>query len=277
MACFNKWDIGQCGCSCTLAVRVQGCNAPVPAGLDVEILTGATVVYSGTTDSSGVYSFSGTAGTYDVRVTDNRTPSRWQTQTFTSQSLACGGQTDVFLSSPKSGYHCLPGGPCGDPWADTLEDTDPNGTWTLTYASSHAHSGYAGWYGCATKTSMASVVTALPPGVCGPPTTGTADVDYVIGIYYDTSDNKLKVACFYGLYPPPGSERTSSTPTCAGGVLDPNAGIPVSCIGSIVITWDYDDTLTIACPPSASLSATVPTGGGGAWVNPGGGNHTITE
>ena len=262
MACFTKQDIGQCGCSCPLTVTVLGCNdLPVGAGVTVNLKVGGSTVYTEDTDSSGEAAIAGAAGTYDIEVVDGRTPSRWQTQTFSGQILSCGGNTDVTLGNRKTGYQCTD--ICGDPLSETLYATDANGTYTMTYSGGQWSSA------CASK-SMSSVVTALAPGFCFP-TVGTGTVRYIVVL--QTSGTIIDV---YGFYIAPGSERTSSTPTCTGGALDINAGIPVSCIGSID-TVNASATPSVTCPPSLSLTATMPTSGGASTANPGAGSITITE
>ena len=268
MACFTKGDIGQCGCSCALQVTVLGCNdLPVGAGVTVNLKVGGSTIYSEDTDSSGEAAISGAAGTYDIEVVDGRTPSRWQTETFTGQILSCGGNTDVTLSSPQSGYHCIT--ICGDPLADTLYATDANGTYTLTYQTP-GPSGVDGWYsGCASKASMASVVTALAAGICTP-TVGTGNVVYYIRITTDGA-----VANVYGAYQNP-PQRTAATPTCSGGTINYNAGIPISCIGSVG-PFTAGSSVTVTCPPSPSISGTMNSAGASSTANPGAGSITITE
>lgn len=265
MACFSKWDIGQCGCACSLSVLVKGCGSTplaVGSGLTVNLKVGGSTVYTGTTDSTGTASMSGAAGTYDVEVVDGRTPSRWTTQTFTAQSLSCGTPVAVTLTTVKSGFHCTSNN-CGDPVADTLYATDANGTWTLTYSGGT-------WSGCATHTSMASVVTNLNAGVCTK-ITGTANTPYVINYA------GISVGNTWGAYQAPFNQQTSATPSCSAGVLDYNATIPVSCFGSIGVD-SASMSPTIVCPPSFSLSGTMP--GSSAVLgttNPGAGSITITE
>lgn len=239
----------------------------IGAGVTVNLKVGGSTVYTGTTDSSGIAAISGAAGTYDIEVVDGRGTSRWNTQTF-SGTLSCGGTTTVTMSAIlgglKTGFYCSYF--CGDPLAGTLYGTDANGTWTLTYDASHAQG--AGWYGCASKMSMASVVTALNPGACTVSTTGTANVAYYIGLPAAAS----YVRDYYGRHG--GTAQTSSTPTCSAGVLDLNAGIPLSCIGSIFLTI-AQATASATCDP-ASITATMPSSASSA-TNPGSGSITITE
>lgn len=277
MACFNKWDIGQCGCACDLSFQVFGCRGAetgynVGSGVTVEWRSGGSTIYSADTDSSGIATVSGVAGNYDIRVTDNRTPSRWETFTSGSISFSCGATVQGSLTTPKSGYHCSDC--CGDPLADTLYDTDPNGTWTLAYDGSNVNG--AGWYGCGTKTSMASVVTALAAGVCTP-TTGTANVPYVIKLPARVAGvGPCEIRTYWGHYLAPGAQRTTSTSTCSAGAMDYNAGIPGTCIGSIGQATAAA-TPTTTCPPALSLSASLPSTGTSGVANPGSGTHTITE
>lgn len=272
MACFSKQDIGACGCACALQVRVKGCGATpkaVGSGVTVNLKVGGTTVYTGTTNSSGIAAISGAAGTYDVEVVDGRASSRWATETFSGQSLSCGGTTDVTLSTINSGFHCSEF--CGDPLDDTLYATDPNGTWTLTYAATGlGGSGSAGWYGCATKTSMTSVVTSLSAGTCIA-TTGTANTNYLIQVPASGST----LVNHYGQYLAP-PQITTSTPTCSGSALNFAAGIPVGCTGSLGYA-SASFAATVACPPSLSLTATMPSFGTNLTANPGAGSITITE
>ena len=272
MACFTKGDIGQCGCSCTLPIEVLGCfngsaYLPVGSGVTVNLKVGGSTIYTGTTNSSGVASITGAAGVYDIEVVDGRTPSRWATATNTGTSTSCGSTTSVYTGAVNSGFHCSL--LCGDPLADTLYATDANGTWTLTYDAGNPNG--VGWYSCATKTSMASVVTNLNAGVCTK-ITGTANTPYFIKM---TTGATLSDT--YGQYAAPGAEQTSATPTCSSGTLNLNATIPVSCLGAITAASASTSGTMASCPPSLSITATMPSTGSNSTANPGAGSITITE
>jgi hypothetical protein len=250
-------------------VKVYGCLSAfagfeIGAGFLVEWISSGTTVYSATTDSSGVASVTGTAGTYDLRVTDTRGTPRWSALTASGVIFACNTPVAAVMTTPLSGFRC--GGFCPDALKETLYATDANGTWTLTYDASHPSG--AGWYGCGTKTSMTGVVTSLSAGACIK-TTGTANTSYVIGL----SAVGMLVTNLFGRH---GSGfPTSSTPSCSGGTLDLNANIPGSCAGAIV-QESASTTVSGTCAP-LSLTATMPSFGSVGNPNPGAGSITITE
>lgn len=273
MSCFSNWDIGGCGCGGLIGVLVNGCNgAPVGPGITVNFKVGGSTIATGTTDIFGVASAVGPTDTYDIEVVDGRTPSRWDTETIPGVLCVSGGTFDpVFLSSPKAGFHCSEF--CGDPLKDTLTATDPNGGWTLTYDALHPYG--SGWYGCATKAAMANVVTSLPPGLCNPATVGAANTVYLIQVL----DNSSTISNFWGHYTRVGSERTSSTPTCAAGALNLNANLHPTCIalGAVGLAGAGVSASVGDCPPALSLTATMPATGTSSTANPGAGALTVTE
>lgn len=263
MACYSKWDPGNCGCACTLQVAVKGClGLAVGSGLTVDIKVGGSTIDTQTTNSSGVATFTQPAGTYDVVVTDGRGTSRWTTQTFTSKSLTCGGSTSVTLTSPKAGFHCWV---CGDPLKDTLNYTDANGTGTLVYDGANVNG--SGWYGCGALPSQVGVITSLAAGVCIP-TTGTATVNYAIR-FGTTNDASNYWALNF-------TNTQAATVTCSSGTLNLNAGIPPSCAGYFH-QEQADSSGSFTCPPSFSLTWTMPAVNGLGRPNPGAGSITITE
>jgi hypothetical protein len=266
-----------CGCcSCALQVNVRGCNSmSLAAGLTVDLKVGGSTIYSGTTDSSGTASISGAAGTYDVVVTDSRTPSRWDTQTFTGQTLTCGGTLTVTMTSVKTGFTCVP--MCAEPISDTLYGTDVNGTWTLTRMT-YAALSITGWWGCASRSGM-TAVTSINAGCIR--TTGTGTVPYIVGLYVSGSSWVLandwgKITSF--------PDQTSGTPTCSSGALNLNAGLTPGCFGIVQRTGATSLTITSSsCPLSFSVSGQVPIRDTGINTtnNPGsptiGSTLTVTE
>lgn len=114
------------GCCCqteTCPVRVRGCSGFVlGAGIEVRAQQSGSTVATAQTDAAGVAELAVPPGTYDLVVEDLRTTSRWTgPQSFAGRSLSVSSTTEVTLTGPKTGFHCLDG--CGEPVKDTLYGT----------------------------------------------------------------------------------------------------------------------------------------------------------
>lgn len=267
MACYSRWDPGNCGCTCTLQVQVLGCNGGAcKAGLTVEIRSGGSTLETQTTDGSGVATFTTlVAGSYDVRVSDTRTPSRWQTKTDSGVSFTCGGTVNVSMTTPQTSFVCTPW--CEEPISKTLSATDPTGTFTLTWRF-----GYV-WSGCASG-SKSSVVTAVAVGTCAA-TVGTGTVSYVIQLQDAAGFPSLSDTWAY--YNRSGQERTTATATCSAGIMNVHSGLIGICDGIVVLTAAIGTGTSLACPLSFSVSGTMPSTGAFSTANPGAGTLTVTE
>jgi hypothetical protein len=159
---------------CLTTLQVQGCNSLALPGAAVSIYdhSGGTLLYSGTTDGSGNFSFDAPAGTAYAVVSR----SRFNTSS-TTVSLSPGGTTVVSLT-PATGYHCVIG--CPIPASDTLHGTHPKfgaltytysgGVWTTTFAYSYPGVGSCG-----------------PPGVRTVTCTWDGGTNYTESWKYDTT------------------------------------------------------------------------------------------
>lgn len=92
MGCLTTWDLGGCGCSCSVTISVL-CGGKAIAGASVEIEDGnQTVVASGTTDASGSVALPiPSAGNYTVVTSGTGCSGTLST----ALALACGGSYPV--------------------------------------------------------------------------------------------------------------------------------------------------------------------------------------
>lgn len=128
MATFGDWDIG--GCNCAVAsISVQGCHEAY-AGLTVSVYSsqGGTLLYSGTTDSTGTVHTTLGTGTYYVTIggQSSRFAAYGQTLSLVAPAV------NVISLSPATGYVCLGLG-CLVPTTTTLTYTGPAGAHSLTW------------------------------------------------------------------------------------------------------------------------------------------------
>lgn len=122
-------------------IHVVSCTVNLP-GATVDLILSGVTVATGTTNASGLVTFSGlAAGTYTARAAK----ARLVTTTSAPFAVTCSTTTPTILigPSPATGYACLVPGGCADPAPTTLYLTDPvfGGPITLTYNGS-------AWVGC---------------------------------------------------------------------------------------------------------------------------------
>jgi hypothetical protein len=130
----------------------------------VTIRLGGTVVASGTTNSSGVYStILASTGTYSITAVKSRFDGVIGYRTFSTGDTT----KSITLSlSPATGYVCCAG--CVDPFPETLYYTGELGTITLTYN--------AGTWRGSTVVSVSDAATCTWDGDSCDCTYGTSDV-----------------------------------------------------------------------------------------------------
>jgi hypothetical protein len=162
-------DIPYWTCNDTLTINVTGCNNFAVSGVPVSVYLGGTLFTSGTTDSSGQYTFASlgySLSSFTFGVTSPR---------FVAFS---GSTTGTIHLTPAAGYVCITG--CGTPLSTTLHATHSLfGAITLTYSggtswtgsTSFSYGGYAGFYGnCAASTTTVSMNFSPTAGTLGPVT-----------------------------------------------------------------------------------------------------------
>ena len=103
MGCFNKYDVG--GCGCNLTIEVDGCVAGY-SGLTVQIYdhSGGTLLFTGTTDGSGRVAPSLSPGTYYVVITGQSA----RFDAYGANTGLASGLNQIALT-PAAGYCCLGG------------------------------------------------------------------------------------------------------------------------------------------------------------------------
>lgn len=134
------------------AVQVNGCGTKTVQGATVQLLSGTTVISSGTTDANGNVSLGFyTSGSYTISATPPGSTRWWSTTPVTlAVTLSCTTTptTQVLALAPAAGYSCKCS-TCRDPLPDAATLTDANGTITLAWSS-------GAWYGCYTVPGSAS-------------------------------------------------------------------------------------------------------------------------
>jgi hypothetical protein len=134
MACFNKWDVGGCGCAAT-TICITTCSGAIP-------LDGGTITVTGlgscTTDATGCCTAPWlTSGSHGYTVVD----SAGNTLATASKTWTAGAANTVSIIAPTSGK-C-----CGVNYVPaTLTATDAIGTFTMKFAGTDG-SGNPYWTG----------------------------------------------------------------------------------------------------------------------------------
>lgn len=267
---FTYWDLGACNCSFPQTFEVEGCNSLGYSGLTVSVYTasGGTLLASGTTDASGSVSLSwdGTSSPY-VTVTGQSTRFAAYGQTLT---LTSGGTTTITLTV-AAGYVCIP--TCLQPIATTLHLTYAGQAYTLTYGAATVCSNPYQWTSAvvnqpnATVNSVNSsfncttITGSTPSQICASPN-GTSGLDFTLVGYVDCN-----CSGWQGL---------------TNAAFNSGTGICVTVLNSSV---------SLACPPSLSVTGGFPAsfaagavnaacGGSGTTITAtpgGGGSFTVTE
>jgi hypothetical protein len=121
VACYNRWDIGGCGCaSCTETFTVLGCNLLPAVGVTVSVFasSGGALLASGTTNGSGQVALAWAGASGNVWVTITGYSSRFNAFAQTV-AIVCGSSKTLSLV-PAAGYACDPGSGCFLPVKTTL-------------------------------------------------------------------------------------------------------------------------------------------------------------
>ncbi len=121
--CATPGSTPCCSSPCKVCVGVCPSNVHV-AGLTVVVKSGATTVFTGTTDATGCVALTGVgSGTYTIQVFNGGTM-------IFSGSRACPGTITIAITSPSNSFCCS-----SCPIPNTLFLTDNAGTTTLTGTS----------------------------------------------------------------------------------------------------------------------------------------------
>lgn len=150
----GDWSVCECvtGPTCYVPIVMHGCGTAgglvLTWGVDVQVKSGSTVLFSGTTDGTGTLLVpvggSGIApGTYTVVATDGRGTPRWNSQSYTFLNFSCPPTTkNLQMTSPLAAYICL--NCCADPVKRVMTFTSTKfGTWTGDWVST-LNDGFSG-------------------------------------------------------------------------------------------------------------------------------------
>lgn len=120
-----------CGSTCNITVNVKGCNSANRQGATVRLKNGATVISTGTTDSSGNVTLNATghAGFLRSIVVDADATVGYASIT-TIITVACGGSYSI-TTVADANHVCCPS--CNYPVPKMLYMTDAVGTLAFTY------------------------------------------------------------------------------------------------------------------------------------------------
>ena len=253
-----------CDCAgCTTTICVVWCSTVPVYGAGVAILSGSTVVASGTTGSGGCVTLTiPAAGSYTVQVTVSGSVVYSATK-----SLACNGTTTIGLTTAPvvcCGGYAIP---------DSLTLTDAAGSLGFVYLSG---SSPPSWYGGHAVTQTSCPVTT-PGGICvvGAPSSGPVRCCY-------------QMTCHAGSNPTFGLQRAWSWVYESGTLTpiwyqDPGgfpAGIcttapPASCGSPLTDTASDAENPTSTLPFMISFSPSP--AGGNATGDPVGGSVSISQ
>lgn len=234
------------GCCCsttgTLVVTLRGCNSLPLAGETVTVQLSGVTVASGTTDGSGVASFSLAAGSYTVLTSVARFNA-----SSTSATVTSGVTTSLTVTPTVAAAYFCCGYDCARPLSKTLHFTLGGYSGTFTFSGSSA--GYtdnianANVYHCTTP-SFACVCSA---------TSGPSPVQFALTCP-SGSGQPFRMQILGGALDGGGGafRWQDSSSSCAGPI-----GVDSSIVSPTGGTAYFN--LTGTCSLPLSLSATVPS------------------